>query len=53
MSMKRKLARAKARHNLKKQGYVKINKRMTLAHPVTRVPYKLPSFFADHWREFA
>ena len=43
----RQLLRAKARHNMKKAGYTKINKSRYAPNGA-----KLPSFFAQHWREF-
>lgn len=51
-SMKRKLARNKARWRMAKIGLVKVNRRHWVARPGFKEPVRLPSYFADHWRNY-
>lgn len=48
----RKLKRSIARHKMVKFGIQKMNKRKWGFMPGSRVPSKLPSYFAENWRRF-
>lgn len=48
----RKILRNIARANMRKAGMKRINKRSTILNPRTGMPERLPSLFAQRWREF-
>jgi hypothetical protein len=48
----RKLKRSIARANMKRAGIQHINKKKPGRNPITGTLVILPSFFAEHWREY-
>ncbi len=48
----RKILRNIARANMRKAGMKHINKRNTVLNPRTGMPERMPSLFAQRWREF-
>lgn len=48
----RKILRNIARANMRKAGMKRVNKRLCAVNPRTGMPERLPSTFAQRWREF-
>ncbi len=49
----RSLLRSKARAGMKIKGIQKMNKERWGVNPTTGMPEKMPSYFAQYWREYA
>lgn len=48
----RKILRNIARANMRKAGLKRVNKRMIAYNHKTGMPERMPSLFAQRWREF-
>lgn len=51
--MQRKILRNRARLNMTKEGITRQNKRHWVRNPRTGLMERMPSYFSEHWREYA